>query len=140
MILNNRVYPILRYNMNRFRAIAEVEGRTGSYRHLDLTDPDIDCVSVAQGFGVEGRRVTAPEDVGPAVEEAFATGAPYLLDLVIDGTVCPGWLGPASESRASSPSHRLASAYLSVTLPPRTLRPGLMSPASPRGCRQRRGG
>ena len=62
VILNNRVYPILKYNMNRFRAIAEVEGRAGSYRHLDLTDPDIDYVSVAQGFGVEARRVTAPED------------------------------------------------------------------------------
>ena len=87
VIINNRVYRILKYNMNRFRAIAEVEGRAGSYRHLDLTDPDIDYVSVAQGFGVEGRRVTAPEEIGPAVEAAFATGAPYLLDLVIDGSV-----------------------------------------------------
>ena len=87
VILNNRVYRILKYNMNRFRAIAGVEGRGGSYRHLDLTDPDIDYVSVARGFGVEGRRVTAPEDIRPAVEEAFATGAPYLVDLVVDGTV-----------------------------------------------------
>ena len=54
VIVNNRVYRILKYNMNRFRAIAGVEGRGGSYRHLDLTDPDIDYVSVAQGFGVEG--------------------------------------------------------------------------------------
>ena len=87
VILNNRVYRILKYNMNRFRAIAGVEGRGGSYRHLDLTDPDIDYVSVAWGFGVEGRRVTAPEDVGPAVEEAFASGAPRLIELVVDGAV-----------------------------------------------------
>ena len=87
VILNNRVYRILKYNMNRFRAIAGVEGRGGSYRHLDLTDPDIDYVSVARGFGVEGRRVTAPEDVGPAVEEAFASGAPRLIELVVDGAV-----------------------------------------------------
>ena len=87
VILNNRVYRILKYNMNRFRAIAGVEGRGGSYRHLDLTDPDVDYVSVARGFGVEGRRVTAPEDVGPAVEEAFASGAPRLIELVVDGAV-----------------------------------------------------
>ena len=87
VILNNRVYRILKYNMNRFRAIVEVKDRAGSYRHLDLTDPDIDYVSVAQGFGVDGRRVSAPEEVGPAVEEAFASGSPRLLELVIDGTV-----------------------------------------------------
>lgn len=87
VIVNNRVYRILKYNMNRFRAIAGVEGRAGSYRHLDLTDPDVDYVSVARGFGVEGRRVSAPEEIGPAVEEAFASGAPRLLELVVDGSV-----------------------------------------------------
>ena len=87
VILNNRVYRILKYNMNRFRSIAKVEGRAGSYRHLDLTDPDIDYVSVARGFGVEARRVSAPEEVGPAVEEAFASGAPRVIELVVDGTV-----------------------------------------------------
>ena len=78
VILNNRVYRILKYNMNRFRAVAGVEGRAGSYRHLDLTDPDIDYVSVARGFGVEGRRVAEPGELGPAVREAFASGAPRL--------------------------------------------------------------
>ena len=87
VIVNNRVYRILKYNMNRFRAVAGVEGRAGSYRHLDLTDPDIDYVSVARGFGVEGRRVAAPEEIGPAVEEAFASGAPRLIELVVDGSV-----------------------------------------------------
>ena len=87
VILNNRVYRILKYNMNRFRAIAEVEGRAGSYRHLDLTDPDIDYVSVARGFGVEGRRVSEPGEVAEAVTEAFASGAPRLLEFVVDGTV-----------------------------------------------------
>ena len=87
VILNNRVYRILKYNMNRFRAVAKVEGRVGSYRHLDLTDPDIDYVSVARGFGVEGRRAAEPEEVGVAVREAFASGAPRLIELVVDGAV-----------------------------------------------------
>jgi len=87
VIINNRVYRILKYNMNRFRAIAGVEGRGGSYHHLDLTDPDIDYVSVARGFGVEGCRVSAPEAIGPAIEEAFASGVPRLVELVVDGSV-----------------------------------------------------
>ena len=87
VILNNRVYRILKYNMNRFRAVAGVEGRAGSYRHLDLTDPDIDYVSVARGFGVEGCRVSEPEEVGAAVREAFASGAPRLIELLVDGSV-----------------------------------------------------
>ena len=87
VILNNRVYRILKYNMNRFRAVAGVEGRAGSYRHLDLTDPDIDYVAVARGFGIEGRRVSEPGEIAEAVTEAFASGAPRLLELVIDGTV-----------------------------------------------------
>ena len=87
VIINNRVYRILKYNMNRFRAIAGVEGRGGSYRHLDLTDPDIDYVSVARGLGVEGRRVTEAEEIAEAVAEAFASGAPRLLELVVDGSV-----------------------------------------------------
>ena len=86
VILNNRVYRILKYNMNRFRAAAKVEGRT-SYPHLDLTDPDIDYVAVARGFGVAGRRVTEPGALGPAVGEAFASGAPCLLEVVVDGSV-----------------------------------------------------
>ena len=87
VILNNRVYRILKYNMNRFRSVAKVEGRAGSYRHLDLTDPDIDYVAVARGFGVEGRRVADPGEVGTAVREAFASGAPRLIELVVDGAV-----------------------------------------------------
>ena len=87
VILNNRVYRILKYNMNRFRSVAGVEGRAGTFRHLDLTDPDIDYVSVARGFGVEGRRVSEPGEVGEAVAEAFASGAPRLIELVVDGAV-----------------------------------------------------
>ena len=87
VILNNRVYRILKYNMNRFRAVAGIEERAGSYRHLDLTDPDIDYVSVARGFGVEARRVTEPGEVGEAVAEAFASDAPRLIELVVDGAV-----------------------------------------------------
>jgi benzoylformate decarboxylase len=86
VILNNQVYRVLKYNMNRFRVEAGVTDRQG-YPHLDLTEPAMDFVSIATGFGIKARRISEPEDVGPAVREAFASNEPVLLDMVIDGEV-----------------------------------------------------
>ena len=86
VILNNRVYRILKINMNRYRETFGVNGERG-YMHLDLTDPEMDYVAIAKGYGMEARRVEDPAQIGDAVREAFASGKPYLLDMVIDGTV-----------------------------------------------------
>jgi benzoylformate decarboxylase len=86
VILNNRVYRILKYNMNRFRQVAGTAER-GGYPHLDLTDPDLDYVSLARGFGLEAERIVEAEAIGPAVERAFASGEPRLLEVVVDGSV-----------------------------------------------------
>ena len=86
LILNNGAYRILKLNMNTYRRMAELDQDRG-YPHLDLANPPVDFVSTAAGLGVDGRRVEKVEDVAPAVEAAFATGRPYLLDVVIDGSV-----------------------------------------------------
>ncbi len=86
LILNNRVYRILKLNMNRYRSIWGIGGER-AYPHMDLTDPGMDFVALAAGFGMEGRKVTRPEEVGPAVREAFASGQPWLLDVVVEGRV-----------------------------------------------------
>lgn len=86
VIINNQVYRVLKYNMNRYRVEAGINGREG-YPHLDLTEPTMDFVSIAQGFGLAAKRVSDPDEVGPAVAAAFASGEPYLLDVVVDGHV-----------------------------------------------------
>lgn len=86
VIINNQVYRVLKYNMNRYRVEAGIKGREG-YPHLDLTEPTMDFVSIAQGFGLAAKRVSDPDEVGPAVAAAFASGEPYLLDIVVDGHV-----------------------------------------------------
>ena len=58
--------------MNRYRADASLADR--GYQHLDLSEPYVDFVSIAKGFGVQATRVEAAEDVGPAVKKAFASG------------------------------------------------------------------
>ena len=86
VILNNRVYRILKINMSRFRSEFGLGGER-AFPHMDLTDPDLDYVSLAAGFGMAAKAVRRAEEVGPAVREAFASGKPYLLDVLIDGRV-----------------------------------------------------
>jgi len=42
---------------------------------------------VANGFGVEGKRIDRYEDIASAVEEAFASGKPYCLNVITDPAV-----------------------------------------------------
>jgi acetolactate synthase-1/2/3 large subunit len=51
------------------------------YLSVDFTEP-LDYVRVAEGFGLGGRRVSAPEDLGPALQEAVASGSPYLVEVL----------------------------------------------------------
>jgi benzoylformate decarboxylase len=84
VILNNRSYRILKGNLDRYRDFFSVSGPL-RYPFMDLTDPEIDFVSLAAGFGVEGVRIESPEQVGPAVDEALAKNKPYLLDVILQG-------------------------------------------------------
>jgi benzoylformate decarboxylase len=86
VILNNRAYRILKINMNRYRRDFGTGGER-AHPHMDLTDPTLGYVDLARGFGLEGRTVSDPAEIGPALKAAFASGKPYLLDVQVDGTV-----------------------------------------------------
>ena len=72
----------MKNNLERYREFFGVEGGRGC-PHLDLTNPDIDYVQLARGFGVPARRVEEPAEVGPAMREGFASEGPYLLDVLV---------------------------------------------------------
>jgi benzoylformate decarboxylase len=79
IIANNRGYRIIKERLVSFR-------KTDRFTGMDLREPDIDFVSLAESFGLAARRVTGPQDIAPALREAFASGAPNLLDIrVADG-------------------------------------------------------
>jgi benzoylformate decarboxylase len=79
IIANNRGYRIIKERLVSFR-------KTDRFTGMDLRDPDIDFVSLAGSFGLAARRVTDPQDIAPALREAFASGAPNLVDIrVADG-------------------------------------------------------
>lgn len=82
VILNNASYRILKENVRHDGLdSASADQLVGA----NLTDPLLDFVSLARGMGVLARRVTDPNEVGEALDDALQHRQPYLLDLVISG-------------------------------------------------------
>jgi benzoylformate decarboxylase len=79
VIANNRGYRIIKERLVSFR-------KTDRFTGMDLREPDIDFVSLATSLGLQARRVADPQDIAPALREAFASGRPSLVDVrVADG-------------------------------------------------------
>jgi benzoylformate decarboxylase len=79
VIANNRGYRILK---ERLRSMRHTERFIG----MDLREPEIDFVGLAQSLGVQARRIGEPDDLVCALREGIASGAPSLLDVrVADG-------------------------------------------------------
>jgi acetolactate synthase I/II/III large subunit len=78
VILANRSYAIL--NMELHRVGAE-GGRPLAQRLLDLTEPDLDFVSLARGMGVPAQRVETAEALTAALESSFREPGPSLIEV-----------------------------------------------------------
>jgi len=76
VIPNNRSYRILKERLVSFR-------KTDKFVGMDMDDPAIDFVSLAQSMGVSARRIADPQDVGPALRESMQSGGPRLLDMSV---------------------------------------------------------
>ena len=80
VIFNNRSYAIL--NIELARVGAQKIGPE-ALSQLDLSEPAIDFVSMAQALGVPARRVTRAEELIAALEAAFASPGPFLIDAIV---------------------------------------------------------
>jgi benzoylformate decarboxylase len=49
-----------------------------------MTDPPIDFVQVAQGFGLSATRVVRADQIQAAVRAGIQSGKPNLVEVVID--------------------------------------------------------
>ena len=79
VIANNRGYRIIKERLVSFR-------KTDRFTGMDIRQPDIDFVHLAESLGLAARRVADPQDIAPALREAFASGKPNLVDMrVADG-------------------------------------------------------
>ncbi len=86
LILHNREYRILKINMDIYRERFGIPADR-PYPHMNLTEPELDFVEMARGMGVPGRRIEDPGEVEEAVRTAFASPGPYLLDVIIGGSI-----------------------------------------------------
>jgi acetolactate synthase-1/2/3 large subunit len=80
VILNNRAYAILQLELNRVGASA---GGPKAQSLLDLSNPGIDFVAIAEGFGVPAKRATRADELASHFSAAIAEPGPHLIDAVI---------------------------------------------------------
>lgn len=80
VILNNHAYAILQMELQRVGTSASGER---SQSLLDLGNPDIDFVAVAQGFGVPATRATTAEELAAQFSAALAVPGPHLIDAAV---------------------------------------------------------
>jgi benzoylformate decarboxylase len=66
---------------------------------MDL--PGIDVVKIAQGYGVTAQEVDRPEDLEPALKQAFSSKRPHLISV----NVAPGGEKCMGMDRSVNPPH-----------------------------------
>jgi benzoylformate decarboxylase len=83
IVLNNRSYRILKQRIHGMKGLAAQADR---YIGMDLDDPRVDFVRLAESLGVRAERVSRAGDIGPAVGRALASGESALLEIELDGS------------------------------------------------------
>ncbi|MBR0654121.1 acetolactate synthase large subunit [Plastoroseomonas arctica] len=79
IILSNRKYAIL---LGEYQGVGANPGRT-AMDMLDLGNPDIGWVQLANGMGVEAAQATTLEQVGDLLAQSCARPGPFLIEMVI---------------------------------------------------------
>ncbi len=77
VICNNGSYRIIKERLRAFHGSNRFIG-------MDLKDPAIDFVKLAQSMGVNAKRISDPDEVDPAIREATSKSGPTLLDVIVD--------------------------------------------------------
>ena len=77
VIINNRSYRIIKERLVALR-------KSDQFVAMDLRDPAIDFVGVAQGLGLTAVRVTDPADLKDALRKAIAGGRPNLVEVIVE--------------------------------------------------------
>jgi benzoylformate decarboxylase len=86
VVFNNGQYQANRHAMSHYPGRMQ---QTGRYPGVHLNHPEINYVSIAEGYGVEGESVRNPSDIAGALQRAkrvMHDGRPYLVDVRIETT------------------------------------------------------
>jgi len=80
VLLANRAYAILRLELQRVGAAA---GGPKAKAQLDLTNPNLDFVSLATGMGVPASRATTCGELATQFKKALAEPGPHLIEAIV---------------------------------------------------------
>ena len=98
VVLDNGAYQLLKLNIQQYwkdQGLPEGEFPAS----FDLGDPDIRFDRLAGSMGVPAARVESSDQVGAALDRAFADDGPFLIDLVVSNEIQHD-LSRAKHSRA----------------------------------------
>jgi len=84
IVFNNASYMILKGGL---LAMKGESAERGVFVGMDMTEPEIDFVKMAESMGVSARRVTMVDDLRPALDWSFSENGPTLLDVAISREV-----------------------------------------------------
>jgi len=84
VICNNAQYRILKAGLLAFRS---EPAKQGKFIGMDLVQPEIDFVKLAESMGVAAQRITKAQEVGPALRQALSRRCPSLIDVPLDRSV-----------------------------------------------------
>ena len=79
IILSNRKYQIL---IGEYRNVGANPGPT-AMNMLDLGNPDIGWVKLAESMGVEAAQATTLDQVADLMAQSFARPGPFLIELLV---------------------------------------------------------
>ena len=86
VICNNAQYQILKIGAKGLQLPHALKDQ---YEGLDLTGPEVDFVKVAEGFGVQAKRINEPDELCAAVQSAWQGNRPLLIDVPISRVTQP---------------------------------------------------
>jgi benzoylformate decarboxylase len=79
VITNNRQYKILK---ECSQVLNLPQAAAGNYLGLDIVDPVIDYIALAEALGVHACRITEPDQVSDVVQESLAGSEPRLIEVL----------------------------------------------------------
>lgn len=79
IVISNRKYAIL---LGEYRGVGANPGRT-AMDMMDLGNPDLDWVKMANGMGVEAARTATLEGVADLLRQSFAQDGPFLIEMEV---------------------------------------------------------
>jgi acetolactate synthase-1/2/3 large subunit len=84
VVFNNRAYSILNVELQR---VGAAEAGPKAKEQLDLRNPALDFVQMGHSMGVPSVRATTTAEFVAALERAFGTPGPHLIEAVVPSTI-----------------------------------------------------